>query len=286
MLQRKKFFSFFKLMRADKPIGTLLLLWPTLSSFFILSEGSPDAFLISLFVIGTFLMRSAGCVINDFFDRDFDGKVERTKNRPLVTGEVSPNEALGLFTVLILLSASLLIWMNIFTFYIALIGLTLASLYPLTKRFLSVPQFFLGLAFSWGIMMVSAAETNQISSITLILFFSCWSWIVAYDTAYALCDKEDDLVLGINSSAIAFGKNTVTMFILFHLISILLLTLVAVLSNFHSSFYFFLLLSALLIVYQTFLIKDFDSEMCLKAFKNNNWLGISIFIGSILGVSL
>ena len=286
MLHRKKFFSFIKLMRADKPIGTLLLLWPTLSSFYILSEGSPNVFLMALFVLGTFLMRSAGCVINDFFDRDFDGKVERTKNRPLVTGEVSPNEALVLFTLLIVLSASLLIWMNIFTFYIALIGLALASLYPLTKRFLSVPQFFLGLAFSWGIMMVSAAETNQISSTTLILFFSCWSWIVAYDTAYALCDKEDDLVLGINSSAIAFGKNTVAMFILFHLISILLLTLVAVLSNFHSSFYFFLLLSALLIVYQTFLIKDFDRKMCLKAFKNNNWLGMSIFIGSILGVSL
>ena len=286
MLHRKKFFSFIKLMRADKPIGTLLLLWPTLSSFYILSEGNPNALLMALFVLGTFLMRSAGCVINDFFDRDFDGKVERTKNRPLITGEVSPNEALGLFTLLIIISASLLIWMNIFTFYIALIGLALASLYPLTKRFLSVPQFFLGLAFSWGIMMVSAAETNQISSTTLILFFSCWSWIVAYDTAYALCDKEDDLVLGINSSAIAFGKNTVTMFILFHLISILLLTLVAVLSNFHSSFYFFLLISALLIVYQTFLIKDFDSEMCLKAFKNNNWLGMSIFIGSILGVSL
>ena len=286
MLHRKKFFSIIKLMRADKPIGTLLLLWPTLSSFYILSEGNPNALLIALFVLGTFLMRSAGCVINDFFDRDFDGKVERTKNRPLVTGEVSPNEALGLFTLLIIISASLLIWMNIFTFYIALIGLALASLYPLTKRFLSVPQFFLGLAFSWGIMMVSAAETNQISSTTLILFFSCWSWIVAYDTAYALCDKEDDLVLGINSSAIAFGKNTVTMFILFHLISILLLTLVAVLSNFHSSFYFFLIISALLIVYQTFLIKDFDSEMCLKAFKNNNWLGMSIFIGSILGVSL
>ena len=286
MLLRKKIFSFIQLMRADKPIGTLLLLWPTLSSFFILTNGNPDYFLMGLFVIGTFLMRSAGCVINDFFDRDFDGKVERTKNRPLVTGVVSPKEALGLFTILIILSASLLIWMNVFTLYIALAGLALASLYPLTKRFLLIPQFFLGLAFSWGIMMVSAAETNQISSTALILFFSCWSWIVAYDTAYALCDKEDDLVLGINSSAIAFGKNTVTMFILFHLISILLLTLVAFLSNFHSSFYFFLLLGALLIIYQTFLIKDFDSEMCLKAFKNNNWLGMSIFIGSILGVSL
>ena len=286
MVLRKKIFSFIKLMRADKPIGTLLLLWPTLSSFFILTSGNPDYLLMGLFIVGTFLMRSAGCVINDFFDRDFDGKVERTKNRPLVTGVVSPKEALGLFTILIILSASLLIWMNIFTLYIALAGLALASLYPLTKRFLLIPQFFLGLAFSWGIMMVSAAETNQISSTALILFFSCWSWIVAYDTAYALCDKEDDLVLGINSSAIAFGKNTVTMFILFHLISILLLTLVAFLSNFHSSFYFFLLLGALLIIYQTFLIKDFDSEMCLKAFKNNNWLGMSIFIGSILGVSL
>ena len=286
MVLRKKIFSFIQLMRADKPIGTLLLLWPTLSSFFILTNGNPDYLLMGLFVIGTFLMRSAGCVINDFFDRGFDGQVERTKSRPLVTGEVSPKEAMGLFVILIILSASLLIWMNIFTLYIALGGLALASLYPLTKRFLSVPQFFLGLAFSWGIMMVSAAETNQISSTTLILFFSCWSWIVAYDTAYALCDKEDDLVLGINSSAIAFGKNTVTMFILFHLISILLLTLVAFLSNFHSSFYFFLLLGALLIIYQTFLIKDFDSEMCLKAFKNNNWLGMCIFIGSILGVSL
>ncbi len=286
MVLRKKIFSFIQLMRADKPIGTLLLLWPTLSSFFILTNGNPDYFLMGLFVIGTFLMRSAGCVINDFFDRDFDGKVERTKNRPLVTGVVSPKEALSLFTILIILSASLLIWMNVFTLYIALAGLALASLYPLTKRFLLIPQFFLGLAFSWGIMMVSAAETNQISSTALILFFSCWSWIVAYDTAYALCDKEDDLVLGINSSAIAFGKNTVTMFILFHLISILLLTLVAFLSNFHSSFYFFLLLGALLIIYQTFLIKDFDSEMCLKAFKNNNWLGMSISIGSILGVSL
>ena len=286
MLLRKKIFNFIQLMRADKPIGTLLLLWPTLSSFFILTSGNPDYLLMGLFIVGTFLMRSAGCVINDFFDRDFDGKVERTKNRPLVTGVVSPKEALGLFTILIILSASLLIWMNIFTLYIALAGLALASLYPLTKRFLLIPQFFLGLAFSWGIMMVSAAETNQISSTALILFFSCWSWIVAYDTAYALCDKEDDLVLGINSSAIAFGKNTVTMFILFHLISILLLTLVAFLSNFHSSFYFFLLLSSLLIIYQTLLIKDFDSEKCLKAFKNNNWLGMCIFIGSILGVSL
>ena len=286
MVLRKKIFSFIQLMRADKPIGTLLLLWPTLSSFFILTNGNPDYFLMGLFVIGTFLMRSAGCVINDFFDRDFDGQVERTKSRPLVTGEVSPKEAMGLFAILIILSASLLIWMNIFTLYIALAGLALTSLYPLTKRFLPIPQFFLGLAFSWGIMMVSAAETNQISNTTLLLFLSCWLWIVAYDTAYALCDMRDDLVLGINSSAITFGKNVVVFFLLLHLFSILLLIQVAISLNFHFIFYFFVLISVLLIFYQTYLIKDFDSALCLKAFKNNNWLGLCIFIGSILGVSL
>ena len=148
MVLRKKIFSFIQLMRADKPIGTLLLLWPTLSSFFILTNGNPDYFLMGLFVIGTFLMRSAGCVINDFFDRGFDGQVERTKSRPLVTGEVSPKEAMGLFVILIILSASLLIWMNIFTLYIALAGLALTSLYPLTKRFLPIPLFFFGLALS------------------------------------------------------------------------------------------------------------------------------------------
>ena len=161
-------------MRADKPIGTALLLWPTLSAFFILTNGSPNLLLIFLFMLGTFLMRSAGCVINDYFDRDFDGKVERTKNRPMITGEIRPVEALSLFTLLVLLSASLLFFMNILTTYMAMIGLALATIYPLSKRFSSVPQIFLGLAFSWGIIMVSAAETNNISNISLLLFFSCF----------------------------------------------------------------------------------------------------------------
>ena len=200
MLQREKYFSLFKLMRADKPIGTVLLLWPTLTAFFILTNGNPDFVLVVLFIIGTFLMRSAGCVINDYFDKDFDGKVDRTKDRPIVTGEVSPKEALILFAVLVLSSTSLLLWMNPFTFYIAVIGFALATIYPLSKRFFSVPQVFLGLAFSWGIMMVSAAELNEINTTSLLLFGSCFFWIIAYDTAYALCDKDDDLNLGINSS--------------------------------------------------------------------------------------
>ena len=286
MLQRNKFFSFFRLMRADKPIGTALLLWPTLSAFFILTNGDPNLFLIILFILGTFFMRSAGCVINDYFDKDFDGKVDRTKERPIVTGEISPKEALILFVLLVLSSASLLLWMNQFTFYIALIGLGLASIYPLSKRFFSVPQVFLGLAFAWGIIMVSAAELNEVNTISLLLFISCFFWIIAYDTAYALCDKDDDLNLGINSSAIAFGSNVVIFFFLFHAISTLILIYVAFLLNFHLIFYFFASVALTLAIYQSFLIKDHQSEKCLKAFKNNNWLGLTIFIGSIAGVSL
>ena len=286
MYKTKKILSFIKLMRADKPIGTALLLWPTLSAFFILTNGNPNLLLIFLFMLGTFLMRSAGCVINDYFDRDFDGKVERTKNRPMITGEIRPVEALSLFTLLVLLSASLLFFMNLLTTYMAIVGLALATIYPLSKRFFSVPQIFLGLAFSWGIIMVSAAETNNISNISLLLFFSCFFLIIAYDTAYALCDKKDDLNLGINSSAITFGSIVVPLFFLFHLTSILILVYAAVLLNLHTSFYPFALFSFLLAIYQTYLIKDQISSQCLKAFKNNNWLGLSIFLGSILGVSL
>ena len=208
-------------MRADKPIGTALLLWPTLSAFFILTNGNPNLLLIFLFMLGTFLMRSAGCVINDYFDRDFDGKVERTKNRPMITGEIRPVEALSLFTLLVLLSASLLFFMNLLTTYMAMVGLALATIYPLSKRFFSVPQIFLGLAFSWGIIMVSAAETNNISNISLLLFFSCFFWIIAYDTAYALCDKQDDLNLGINSSAITFGSIVVPLFFVLFIVVVL-----------------------------------------------------------------
>ena len=273
-------------MRADKPIGTALLLWPTLTAFFILTEGDPDFFLMLLFVIGTFLMRSAGCVINDYFDKDFDGQVERTKDRPIVKGEISPNEALILFFLLIIISSSLLFWMNVFTFFIALVGLGLATIYPLSKRFFSVPQVFLGLAFSWGIMMVSAAEINEINNISLLLFASCFFWIIAYDTAYALCDKKDDLGLGINSSALVFGSNVLPFFFVLHLVSIFILIYIAYSLNFHPAFYIFAFTGLFLAIYQCYLIKDQNSSDCLRAFKNNNWLGLSVFLGSVLGVSL
>ena len=286
MNSKTKLSSFLRLMRADKPIGSALLLWPTLMSFYLLTDGDPNYFLMSLFIIGTILMRSAGCVINDFFDRDFDGYVERTKERPIAAGEISPNEALLLFFFLVLCSACLLLFMNLLTFLMALLGLGLATFYPISKRFFPIPQVFLGLAFSWGIIMVSSAQLGEINILSLALFLSCFFWIIAYDTAYALCDKKDDLDLGIHSSAITFGKNVIAFFFLLHFLSIMILIFIAYLKNFHISFYFFASISSAMVIYQCFLIKDQDSTNCLKAFKNNNLVGLSFLCGSILGVTL
>ncbi len=286
MKLKDKILGFYELIRADKPIGTLLLLWPTLSAFFVLTEGNPNWFLLSLFVLGTFLMRSAGCVINDYFDKEFDGSVNRTKNRPLVTGIIKPSEALILFFCLILISSSLLIWMNLFTLKVAIFGLVLATFYPLTKRFFVIPQLFLGLAFSWGILMVSAAELNQISTNSLTLFASCFFWILAYDTAYAMSDKEDDIKVGLNSSAITFGRKVVYFFITFHLISLSIWSWLGYELNMHPSFYLSSLSWLLLVFYQYQLIRNHDRDKCLLAFKNNNWVGCALLVGSVLGTSL
>ena len=281
-----KILGFYQLIRADKPIGTLLLLWPTLSAFVVLAKGNPNLFLLSLFVLGTFLMRSAGCVINDYFDMDFDGSVDRTKNRPLVTGIIKPSEALILFFCLILISSSLLIWMNFLTVKVAVFGLALATFYPLTKRFFAIPQLFLGLAFSWGILMVSAAELNQINRSSLALFVSCFFWILAYDTAYAMSDKEDDIKVGLRSSAITFGRKVVYFFITFHLISLSIWSWLGYELNMHPSFYLSSLSWFLLIFYQYRLVRNYDREKCLLAFKNNSWVGFSLLVGAILGTSL
>ena len=286
MKYKNKISGLLKLIRADKPVGTLLLLWPTLSAFIVLTHGNPNFFLVSLFVLGTFLMRSAGCVINDYFDMEFDGNVERTKDRPLVTGSIKPSEALILFFFLIFFSGLLLYWMNWLTIKVAAFGLVLATFYPLTKRFFAIPQLFLGLAFSWGILMVSAAELNEINYISIFLFTSCFFWILAYDTAYAMSDKEDDLKIGLRSSALTFGSKVVHFFICFQILSLLIWSSLGFTLNMHPSFYISSLLWLLLIIYQYNLIKDYDRQNCFLAFKNNNWVGISLFTGSILGTSL
>ena len=272
-----------KLIRFDKPIGTFLLLWPTLSAFFILTNGHPSIILITIFCLGTFFMRSAGCVINDYFDRDIDGKVARTKDRPLITGEIKPKEALLLFIVLLMLSASLLIWTNKLTVILALLGAGLTILYPLTKRFFQIPQVFLGLAFSWGVLMASAAELNQITISSVIIFSACFFWIMAYDTAYSMSDKEDDLSLNIYSSALTFGKYVKTIFLLCQIISLSLWGLSGYLESLGSTFFFSLLLVLVFVYHQYSLIKDYDRDKCFRAFRNNNWVGIAVFVGSVLG---
>ena len=269
-------------MRLEKPIGTFLLLWPTLSAFMVLKGGSPTIKLVIIFCIGTFLMRSAGCVINDFFDKDFDGKVERTKERPIVTGEVSSLEAIILFFILIGLSALLLIWTNKLTVLIAGIGLLIAVFYPLTKRFFKVPQLFLGLAFSWGILMVSAAELDRISFSSLIMFSACFFWILAYDTAYALSDKEGDLSIGLNSSAITFGKHTPALIVVFHLISLCLWSLCALVEKMSPIFYLSIFVCLGFVFIQFLLVRNEEPDKCLKAFKQNNWIGFSILVGTML----
>ncbi len=271
-----------KLMRLEKPIGTFLLLWPTLSAFMILKDGSPTLGLVIIFCIGTFLMRSAGCVINDFFDRDFDGKVERTKNRPLVTGQVKGFEAITLFFILVGFSASLLFWTNRLTVIVACIGLIIAVIYPLTKRFFELPQVFLGLAFSWGILMVSAAELDRISSTSLIMFSACFFWILAYDTAYAMSDKEGDLSIGLNSSAITFGKHSPTLIVTFHLISLSLWSLCALLEKMSPIFYLSIFVCLGLVFMQFLLVRNGEPDKCLEAFKQNNWIGFSILVGTML----
>ena len=286
MVYKDKILGFYELIRADKPIGTLLLLWPTLSAFLVLTKGKPDLLLMVLFALGTLLMRSAGCVINDYFDMEFDGSVDRTKNRPLVTGVIKPSEALLLFSLLIMISCCLLIFMNWLTIKVAALGLALAIFYPLTKRFFAVPQLFLGLAFSWGIVMVSAAELNQINYTSLVLFVSCFFWILAYDTAYAMSDKEDDLKVGLRSSALTFGNKVVHFFISFHLIALAVWSWLGYELNLHPLFFLSSLSWAFLIIYQYKLIRNYDRHRCFLAFKNNNWVGFSLFIGSWLGTSL
>ena len=280
---KNKIIGLKKLIRFDKPIGTFLLMWPTLSTFFVITKGNPSLKLVVIFCIGAFLMRSAGCIINDYFDRNIDGSVKRTSSRPLVTGEISPHEALLFFTLLIILSSTLLLWTNKLTFIMAFIGLLITCLYPLTKRFFFMPQIFLGFAFSWGVIMVSSAELNTISIASLIIFSSCFLWILAYDSEYAMSDMEDDALIGIHSSALTLGKYVKVMIIICHLSSLLLWFCVGYLTNIGSLFYVSLLVVSILIFYQYLLIKDYDREKCFQAFRNNNWVGMVIFIGAVLG---
>jgi 4-hydroxybenzoate polyprenyltransferase len=271
-----------RLMRLDRPIGIWLLLWPVLWALWISANGHPDERIFVLFVIGTFVMRSAGCVMNDFADREFDPHVRRTADRPLAKQSVSPAEALALFGVLGIIALALLIPLNRPTQVLALIGGVLAVTYPFLKRFFALPQAYLGLAFSWSVPMAFAAQTGELPSIAWVLFVAGVMWTTAYDTIYAMVDREDDLVIGIRSSAILFGRADRGIIAMLQAGSLAGLALVGHLASLGRWYWTGLAVAAALAVYQQFLIRDRNPSDCFRAFLNNNLFGLAVFGGILL----
>ncbi len=268
-----------RLMRLHRPIGTLLLLWPTLWALCMASNGDMDLYDLFAFSLGTLLMRSAGCVINDYADRDFDRHVERTRDRPLTAGLVSTREALFLFVVLCLLAALLLIPFRPLTWVLALVAVFLAASYPFTKRFFPLPQAYLGIAFGFGIPMAFAQVQGQVPLIAWVMLLANICWALAYDTEYAMVDREDDLKIGIKTSAITFGRFDVMAVMLFYAATLGLLALVGALADLDELYYGALALAALIALYHFILIRKRDRDGCFKAFNHNNWLGAVVFIG-------
>ena len=270
--------DYLALIRFDKPIGTLLVLWPTLWGLWLASDGQPNFLYFLIFVTGTFLMRSAGCAINDYADRDFDKHVERTKERPLTSGRIQPWEALMVAAVLAALAFLLILPLNNYTKLLSVPALFVAIIYPFTKRFFSIPQAVLGIAFSFGIPMSFAAVQNEIPLYSWILVLANIAWAIAYDTAYAMVDKNDDLKLGIKTSAITFGKYDVLAILICYGIFFLGFAFVAVNQKLNAIFWLFWVLGIALVLHYYRLVKTRDRAKCFQAFKQNNWLGALFFI--------
>ena len=268
-----------RLMRIDKPIGTLLLLWPTLWALWLAAEGWPPLHILVIFTIGTFLMRSAGCVINDYADRDFDGHVERTKNRPLATKSVSPREALLLAAGLSLLSFVLILPLDPLVIWLSVPALFLAASYPFTKRFFAIPQAYLGIAFGFGIPMGFAAVAGEVPAVAWLMLLANVFWAVAYDTEYAMVDRPDDLKIGIKTSAITFGRFDVLAVMLCYAAALGLLAVVGMMTGAGAAYYLGLAAAAAIAGYHYTLIRTRERADCFKAFRHNNWLGAAVFAG-------
>ena len=279
---RRRLREYARLMRLDRPIGIWLLLWPVLWALWISSGGHPDERLFVIFVLGTFVMRSAGCVMNDFADREFDPHVRRTADRPLAKQSVSPAEALGLFAVLALIALALVIPLNRPTQVLALIGGILAVTYPFLKRFFSLPQAYLGAAFGWSVPMAFAAQTGAIPPVAWVLFVSVVLWTTAYDTMYAMVDREDDLVIGVRSSAILFGRADRIVIGALQLAALGGLGLVGWISGLGHWYWVGLAVAAALAAHQQVLIRNRQPAACFRAFLNNNLLGLAVFAGLAL----
>jgi 4-hydroxybenzoate polyprenyltransferase len=271
-----------RLMRLHRPIGIYLLLWPTLWALWLAGNGQPPSGVVLVFVLGVALMRSAGCVMNDIADRNFDPHVARTRDRPLAAGRVSLGEAVGLMAALCLLAFALVLTQNVLTVQLAFVGLALAVSYPFMKRFHPLPQVHLGAAFGWAIPMAYAAVTGALPPICWLLFFGNVLWSVIYDTQYAMVDREDDLKIGVKSTAILFGEWDKRIIGYLQLALLIVLVGIGLLAGRGWIYYLGLFGAAWLALYQQFLIRDRKPEECFKAFINNNAFGLVIFCGLLL----
>jgi 4-hydroxybenzoate polyprenyltransferase len=271
-----------RLMRVERPIGTFLLLWPALWALWIAAEGVPNAWILTVFVLGVFLMRSAGCVINDYADRRIDSHVARTRGRPFARGEVTGREALILFSVLCLIAFLLVLSLNTLTILLSLVAVALAAAYPFMKRYTYLPQIHLGMAFGWSVPMAFAAQTGSIPQEAWLVYIATVLWTTAYDTMYAMVDRDDDIRIGVKSTAILFGEQD--RLIVGLLQALLFIVLVIAGSRLELGGYYSLglLAAAGLAIYQQYLIRHREPGACFRAFLNNNWLGAAVFAGIAL----
>lgn len=274
--------QYWLLVRADRPIGIFLLLWPALWALWLAGEGHPDPWVVLIFVLGTALMRSAGCAVNDYADRDFDGQVARTQKRPLATGAVSPREAIAVFVVLSLAAFGLVLFLNTLTIINSFVALFLVALYPFMKRYTHMPQLFLGMAFGWAVPMAFTALQGQIPLLAWPLFVATVIWALIYDTMYAMVDREDDLKVGIKSTAILFGRYDRLVIGLLQLLMLALLAWVGWQAGRGVIYAVGLLMGAGLFAYQQWLIRDREPAKCFQAFLNNHYFGMVVFFALAL----
>lgn len=268
--------------RFDKPIGILILLWPALWALWVASNGKPNLLVLSVICAGVVLMRAAGCVINDYADRNFDPHVERTKQRPIAAGKVNPKEALILFVVMCLLAFGLVLLLNLYTILLSFIAAFLAASYPFMKRYTHLPQAYLGIAFGFAVPMSFSAQTNTIPLVAWVMYLAVVLWALVYDTMYAMVDKEDDLKIGVKSTAILFGDKDREIMAILQLIILALLISIGQMQNLGGFYYAGLGVAAGLSVYQQKLIFNRDRALCFKAFLNSNWFGLAVFVGLLV----
>ncbi|BFQ94465.1 4-hydroxybenzoate octaprenyltransferase [Gallibacterium anatis] len=279
-----KWRSYIQLMRLDKPIGSFLLLWPTLWALFLASNGMPDVKILFIFILGVVFMRSAGCVINDYADRHIDGKVKRTSQRPLAIGAVSEKEAKILFVLLILLSFFLVLQLNLYAIVLSVAAAVLAFIYPFMKRYTHLPQLFLGAAFGWSIPMAYGATAASLPLSCWLLFLANLAWTIAYDTQYAMVDRDDDLRIGVKSTAILFAEYDNKIIALLQIATLAILVYLGVEQQLSNGYFIGLLPALACFIYQCRLTKQRTREECFKAFLNNNYVGMWIFIAILVGI--